>query len=93
MIKEFKLKEKPNIQAVVLDKTMSSIAEVLTFAYGESYIYNPQFLPDDQGILLNTLGGVEKMLYGDTLIKDADGNLSIQWTPVFESIYEEVTNG
>jgi hypothetical protein len=93
MIKEFKLKEKPNVQAVTLEKSMSSIAEVLAFAYGESYIYSTEILPDDQGLLLMTLGGPEKMLYGDTLVKDSEGNLSVQWTPVFNSLYEEVTNG
>lgn len=92
MIKEYKLREKPNVQAVTLERSFASIGEVLTFAYGENQMYDVNALKDDDGIWLYTVGGPEKMLWGDTLVKDESG-IFIQWVSVFNNLYEEVTNG
>jgi len=92
MIKEFKLREKPHVQAVTLERSFASIAEVLTFAYGEIPMYDSNALKEDDGIWLFTVGGTEKMLWGDTLVKDENG-VFIQWPSVFNNLYEEVENG
>lgn len=78
---------------ITLERTMSSIAEVLAFVYGDSYMFDPSKFPTNDGILLDTLGGQEVLLYGDTVVKDTNGSIFIQWSTVFNELYEEVTNG